>query len=191
MDSSSIDVDLQDAVTNISVIVGMPAFQDSGNEVELHPLGGLQFIRTFPAVAVPYLVITIAACVIGILGNTAALLAIFTYRPLRTWDNAILVNIALADLTVASLGDTFSVVGKSVAFLLCCEGSGGQTVGESDIRWRVLCDKRRADNTSETTAAQWVSIASCNSWVHRKSLLATGRNLHVGLNNVVRKPKSA
>ena len=75
-------------------------------------LGGLKYISKHPGTAIPYLTIAILACVLGVIGNIAVLLAIFSYKPLRNADNAILVNLALADLTVASLGDTFSVVGK-------------------------------------------------------------------------------
>ena len=75
-------------------------------------LGGLKYISKHPVTAIPYLTIAILACVLGVVGNIAVLFAIFSYKPLRNANNAILVNLALADLTVASLGDTFSVVGK-------------------------------------------------------------------------------
>ena len=75
-------------------------------------LGGLKYISKHPGTAIPYLTIAILACVLGVVGNIAVLFAIFSYKPLRNANNAILVNLALADLTVASLGDTFSVVGK-------------------------------------------------------------------------------
>ena len=71
-------------------------------------LGGLTYISKHPVTAIPYLTI----------GNIAVLFAIFSYKPLRNANNAILVNLALADLTVASLGDTFSVVSKYTSIYL-------------------------------------------------------------------------
>ena len=81
-------------------------------------LGGLKYISKHPGTAIPYLTIAILACVLGVVDNIAVLFAIFSYKPLRNANNAILVNLALADLTVASLGDTFSVVGKYTSIYL-------------------------------------------------------------------------
>ena len=95
---------IQDVSTN-------PTFPHKATEDVALP-GGLQYISKHPGTAIPYLTIAILACILGVIGNIAVLLAVFSYKPLRNVNNAILVNLALADLTVASLGDTFSVVGK-------------------------------------------------------------------------------
>ena len=91
------------------------------SKVDADPLGGLEYISRHPATAIPYLTLATFACALGIVGNITALFAVFSYKPLRNINNAILVNLALADLTVASLGDTFSVVGK-------CMGSSPEFV---------------------------------------------------------------
>ena len=103
-------------------------------------LGGLKYISKHPGTAIPYLTIAILACILGVVGNIAVLFAVFSYKPLRNVNNAILVNLALADLTVASLGDTFSVVGKcTYIYLPSSFGMIGCPDKYMDLRNKRFC----------------------------------------------------
>ncbi len=75
-------------------------------------VGGKEYIKDNLGTAVPYLIVATSICVIGVFGNILVLLAMATYDPLRRVGNIFLVNLALADLIVASIADPFSIVGK-------------------------------------------------------------------------------
>ncbi len=88
-------------------------------------IGGRQYIHDHPVAAIPYLVIATTAAIIGTIGNLLVLYSIFYYVPLRKPDSVFLINLALADLLVASFGDPFGIVGMYLYIMLFLESDLG------------------------------------------------------------------
>lgn len=75
--------------------------------------GRHQFVRERPEVAIPCLIILCVAAIIGTFGNLLILSAILKYRDLRSVETIFIVNLALSDLFVTTIGDPMSMLGKS------------------------------------------------------------------------------
>ena len=86
----------------------------TGNLNMSRPIGGHEYIRDYPHVAIPFLCIAGTASVVGTLGNICVICAVFLNRNLRNARNVFLVNLAVADLCVTAIGDPFSIVGKYI-----------------------------------------------------------------------------
>ncbi|KAJ8322100.1 hypothetical protein KUTeg_000571 [Tegillarca granosa] len=74
--------------------------------------GRHQFVRERPEVAIPCLIILCLAAIIGTFGNILILLAIWKYKKLRHVETIFIVNLALSDLFVTTIGDPMSILAK-------------------------------------------------------------------------------
>ena len=85
----------------------------------IHPdefIGGPRYIAANPVAAYIYIIIAIAATVVGFFGNIMILACVRIVKALRSARNIFLVNLAIADLIITGFADTLSIVGKNTRF---------------------------------------------------------------------------
>ena len=87
-------------------------FEDSHHINDTFVYGGKEYICTNLVISIPYLIVLVTACIIGICGNIAALLTIIFNERLHQPQTAFLVSLGLADLLVTTIGDPISIMGK-------------------------------------------------------------------------------
>ena len=92
--------------TNIYSVMLHPA--DTG-----YPPGGPEYIRLYPGLAWPFLLVAGTLAIVGTTGNVVIVLALWLNKKLRHRRNLFILNLALSDIIVTTVGDTFSVIGKT------------------------------------------------------------------------------
>lgn len=84
-------------------------------------VGGMSFFYKYFDECFPYIFFNSFGVVFGITGNLMIMGAVACSRELRKSSTNILIfNLAIADLLITSIVDTFMFVGKSVSFLVYC-----------------------------------------------------------------------
>ena len=75
----------------------------------------LPLLESHPALAVPYILLTVLATLLGTGGNTLVLLvnALSQWQGVTKVGGAFIVNLAVADLCVTAIADPFCIIGKS------------------------------------------------------------------------------
>ena len=75
-------------------------------------IGGPAYMGARPYVAYTYLTYTSCLCLFGAIGNICVLSSFAVNKKLRSAQNVFLVNLALADLVVTTIGDPLSITGQ-------------------------------------------------------------------------------
>ena len=83
-------------------------------EAREEAIGGHAYMGAHPYVAYTYLTYTSCLCLLGAIGNICVLSSFAVNKKLRLAQNTFLVNLALADLVVTTIGDPLSITGKHV-----------------------------------------------------------------------------
>ena len=78
-----------------------------------------EFISSYPWTAFPTVLFLFSACFTGTFGNILILLAVLTYKEVRTVESMFIVNLACSDLYVTMIADPMSIVGKLIIHLKC------------------------------------------------------------------------
>lgn len=73
-----------------------------------------EFIYSNPWTAFPTVLFLFSACFTGTFGNVLILLAVLTYKEVRTVESMFIVNLACSDLYVTMIADPMSIVGKLI-----------------------------------------------------------------------------
>ncbi len=77
--------------------------------------GGLKFLFNNLGVYLPYSIFAAMGAVFGTFGNLLIMAAILcTKELLKTTKNAIIFNLALSDLIISAIVDSFTIVGKLI-----------------------------------------------------------------------------
>ncbi|XP_074651543.1 melatonin receptor type 1B-B-like [Tubulanus polymorphus] len=69
------------------------------------------FVKDYPHIAVPYIVVIIAASIGGTLGNILVIGGVLSNKALKTVGNYFILNLAFADSCVSGFVDPFSTIG--------------------------------------------------------------------------------
>ena len=86
-------------------------YNQSFNETE--EIGGLKFLLNNLGILLPYLTFLVLGTVFGVLGNLLIMAAVIFSKELRTTTkNAFIFNLAVSDLIISGIVDSFVAVGK-------------------------------------------------------------------------------
>lgn len=72
----------------------------------------LEFVDTWPGLAIFLLIVLCIASLLGTLGNVLILVSVATQKELQNVESVFIVNLAMCDLYVTVLADPLSIVGK-------------------------------------------------------------------------------
>jgi hypothetical protein len=84
------------------------------NETE----NGFEFLLTHLSDYLPYLMLHVLGCLLGILGSIAIILAILVTKELHTSTYKIIANIALANFILSSIVDTLTIAGIIIIIII-------------------------------------------------------------------------
>ena len=82
------------------------------------PEDGYDFFLLHIPDYLPYIIMNIIGTICGVLGNILIIGSILCTKKLHTRASIIIANIALADLFISSITDTFAVAGKEFLIFL-------------------------------------------------------------------------
>ena len=86
------------------------------NMIEVSALGvnhtQLSLLEANPTTAIPYIILTSCALLLGTAGNVLILFTFITHPLLRKVGNEFVVNLAAADLVVSCINSPFCLIGK-------------------------------------------------------------------------------
>jgi len=70
------------------------------------------FVSSRPELAIPTVVVLILASAVGTFGNVLILFAVATKKMLRNVESIFIVNLAMSDLFVTTVGQPMSILGR-------------------------------------------------------------------------------
>ncbi|PVD24898.1 hypothetical protein C0Q70_15389 [Pomacea canaliculata] len=76
----------------------------------------LEFVDTWPGLAIFLLIVLCIASLLGTLGNVLILVSVATQKELQNVESVFIVNLAMCDLYVTVLADPLSIVAKTVGW---------------------------------------------------------------------------
>ncbi len=79
---------------------------------------GFEFLLTHLNDYLPYLMLHVLGCLLGILGSIAIILAILVTKELHTSTFKIIANIALANFILSSIVDTLTIAGIIIIIVI-------------------------------------------------------------------------
>lgn len=82
------------------------------NNTQSNQIGGVEYLMENFHVYFPYTFISGLVTVTGTIGNLIIMGAIIQSKELQTTTNALIFNLALSDLLISSIVDSFTVVGN-------------------------------------------------------------------------------
>lgn len=77
-------------------------------------IGGIKFLMKNLAIYLPYITLTSIGTVIGVLGNLLIIAAILLTKELKKITNLLIFNLAVSDLMIAAVSNSFSTIGNKI-----------------------------------------------------------------------------
>lgn len=97
---------------NLSVFVTENISESEVNRNLDGYFGRHEFLKLNPRTAIPTIILTTIASLVGTFGNVMTLLAVKLYKKINNIEKIFIVNLALSDLYVTTIADPMSIVGK-------------------------------------------------------------------------------